>query len=167
MLYSNVASPWPTLSRTLLALGQQAGLFVILTNVTGVYLDWGKPEQCRMGKVTIADLIEHPFPAGSKDPTLAGDLPTQHAQAGLVNQDIQEINNRLSDAAILKGNLAVQMLDAAITQFNQTLTAVDQAAHEADPPAAEAVFDRIYGVLVATHAQLTNSLLTARRKQAC
>jgi hypothetical protein len=95
---------------------------------------------------------------------LAGNLPSQQAQADLIKQDIQEINNRLSEAAALKGDLAVQKLDAAIALFNQTLTAVDQAAQEADTPAVKAVFDRIYGVLVAAQEQLTNFLLTAGQK---
>jgi hypothetical protein len=92
---------------------------------------------------------------------LAGDLPSQQAKADLVKQDIQTINSRLSEANDLRGQLAVDKLDAAITQFNQTLTAVDQAAQEADTPAVKAVFDRIYGVLVASQEQLTNFLITA------
>ena len=95
---------------------------------------------------------------------LSGDLPSQQAQADLIKQDIQEISNRLSEAADLKGQLAIDKLDQAIAQFNQTLTAVDQASQEADTPVVKAIFDRIYGVLSATQEQLTNFLLTAGQK---
>jgi hypothetical protein len=95
---------------------------------------------------------------------LAGDLPSQQAQADLVKQDIQEISNRLSEAADLRGQLAVDKLDQAVAQFDQTLTAVDQAAQEADTPAVKAVLDRIYGSLVATQEALTNFLVTAGQK---
>ena len=95
---------------------------------------------------------------------LAGDLPSQQAKADLVKQDIQEISNRLSEAANLRGDLAVEKLDQAIAQFNTTLDAVDQAAQEADSPAVKEIFDRIYGVLLATQEQLTNFLLTAGQK---
>jgi ElaB/YqjD/DUF883 family membrane-anchored ribosome-binding protein len=95
---------------------------------------------------------------------LSGDLPSQQAKADLVKQDIQEISNRLSEAANLRGDLAVEKLDQANAQFNTTLDAVDQAAQEADTPAVKAIFDRIYGVLLATQEQLTNFLLTAGQK---
>jgi hypothetical protein len=92
---------------------------------------------------------------------LAGDLPSQQAQADLVKQDIQEISTRLSDAVNLKGQLAVDKLDQSIAQFDQTLQAVDQAAQTADTPAVKAIFDRIYGVLSATEEQLKQFILTA------
>ena len=92
---------------------------------------------------------------------LTGDLPSQQAKADLINKDIQEISNRLKEAADLKGQLAVDKLDQAIAQFNQTLEAVDQASQEADTPAVKAALDRIYGVLLATQEQLTKFLLTA------
>ena len=95
---------------------------------------------------------------------LSGDLPSQQAQADLIKQDIQEISNRLSEAANLRGDLAVEKLDQAVAQFNTTLDAVDQAAQEAESPAVKAIFDRIYGVLLATQEQLTNFLLTAGQK---
>jgi hypothetical protein len=92
---------------------------------------------------------------------LAGDLPSQQAKGDLVKQDIQEISTRLSEAVDLKGQLAVDKLDATIAQFDQTLQAVDQAAQEADTPAVKAIFDRIYGVLSATEEQIKSFLLTA------
>jgi hypothetical protein len=92
---------------------------------------------------------------------LAGNLPSQQAKGDLVKQDIQEISTRLSEAVDLKGQLAVDKLDATIAQFDQTLQAVDQASQEADTPAVKAIFDRIYGVLTATEEQLKQFLLTA------
>jgi carbamate kinase len=59
------------LASELLARELDADLFVIATDVDGVYLDWGKPEQRKLGRVTIKDLKEHPFPAGSMGPKVA------------------------------------------------------------------------------------------------
>ncbi len=92
---------------------------------------------------------------------LAGDLPSQQAQADLVKQDIQEISTRLSEAVDLKGQLAVDKLDATIALYDQTLQVVDQASKQADTPAVKAIFDRIYGVLSATEEQLKQFLITA------
>jgi hypothetical protein len=92
---------------------------------------------------------------------LAGDLPSQQAKAELIKQDIQAINDRLSEAADLKGRIAVDKLDQAIAQFNQTLETVDQASQEADTPVVKATLDRIYGILLATQEQLTRFLITA------
>ena len=59
------------LASELLARELGADLFVIATDVDGVYLDWGKPEQRKIGRVTTQDLKEHPFPAGSMGPKVA------------------------------------------------------------------------------------------------
>ena len=59
------------LASELLARELDADLFVIATDVDGVYLDWGKPEQRRLGKVTVQELKDHPFPAGSMGPKVA------------------------------------------------------------------------------------------------
>jgi carbamate kinase len=56
------------LASELLAREVEADLFVIATDVDGVYLDWGKPEQRKLGQVTIQELKAHPFPAGSMGP---------------------------------------------------------------------------------------------------
>jgi carbamate kinase len=45
-----------------------ADLFVMATDVDGVYLDWGTPEQRRLDTVTPGDLARHAFPAGSMGP---------------------------------------------------------------------------------------------------
>jgi carbamate kinase len=56
------------LASELLAREVEADLLVIATDVDGVYLDWGKPEQRKLGRVTVRDLRTHPFPAGSMGP---------------------------------------------------------------------------------------------------
>jgi carbamate kinase len=56
------------LASELLAEELEADLLVIATDVDAVYLDWGKPEQRRLGQVTIQELRAHPFPAGSMGP---------------------------------------------------------------------------------------------------
>ncbi len=92
---------------------------------------------------------------------LAGDLPSQQAQADLIKQDIQEISNRLSEAADLRGQAQVDKLDQAIAQFDQTLQHVDQAAQQAQTPVIKAALDRIYGVLVATEEQIKQFIVSA------
>jgi len=59
------------LASELLAEELEADLLVIATDVDGVYLDWGKPEQRKLGQVTIEELRAHPFPAGSMGPKVA------------------------------------------------------------------------------------------------
>jgi carbamate kinase len=56
------------LASELLAREVEADLFVIATDVNGVYLDWGKPEQRMLGRVTPDELRSYPFPAGSMGP---------------------------------------------------------------------------------------------------
>jgi carbamate kinase len=45
-----------------------ADLFVMATDVDGVYLDWGTPEQRRLDTVSPGDLSRHDFAAGSMGP---------------------------------------------------------------------------------------------------
>jgi carbamate kinase len=45
-----------------------ADLFVMATDVDGVYLDWGTPGQRKLAEVTPEDLARHRFPAGSMGP---------------------------------------------------------------------------------------------------
>ena len=59
------------LASELLAEMVDADLFVIATDVKGVFLDWGKPEQRMLEKITPGELKEHPFPAGSMGPKVA------------------------------------------------------------------------------------------------
>jgi carbamate kinase len=59
------------LASELLAELVDADLFVIATDVKGVFLDWGKPEQRMLTQITPGELKAHPFPAGSMGPKVA------------------------------------------------------------------------------------------------
>jgi carbamate kinase len=56
------------LASQLLAREVGADLFVMVTDVDGVYTGWGTPEQRKLGKVTPSELRELPFAAGSMGP---------------------------------------------------------------------------------------------------
>ncbi|MCP4359175.1 MAG: carbamate kinase [Chloroflexi bacterium] len=46
----------------------EADLFVMATDVDGVYLDWGKPTQRKLEHISAAELKTHSFAAGSMGP---------------------------------------------------------------------------------------------------
>jgi hypothetical protein len=92
---------------------------------------------------------------------MAGDLPSQQAKADLVKQDIEEIGNRLNEAAEAAGDAAIEKLDASIEQFNQTLDTVNQAEEEATLPAAKAALYRISLILEGARDKLVEFVLTA------
>ncbi len=56
------------LASELLAREVDADLFVIATDVDGIYLNWGKPDQCKLERVTPQQLKAYQFPAGSMGP---------------------------------------------------------------------------------------------------
>ena len=56
------------LATELLAREVGADLYVMATDVDGVYTDWGTPDQRRLDKVTAAELRALQFPAGSMGP---------------------------------------------------------------------------------------------------
>ena len=56
------------LASELLAREVDADLFVMATDVDGVYADWGTPQQRRLEKVTAGELGALPFAAGSMGP---------------------------------------------------------------------------------------------------
>jgi carbamate kinase len=56
------------LASELLARELDADLFVMATDVNGVYLDFGKPEQRLISRMTPAELSEQNFAAGSMGP---------------------------------------------------------------------------------------------------
>jgi carbamate kinase len=56
------------LASELLAREVRADLFVMATDVDGVYTGWGTPEQRRLDRVTPAELRAMPFAAGSMGP---------------------------------------------------------------------------------------------------
>jgi carbamate kinase len=56
------------LASELLARELEADLFVMATDVKGVYLDWGKPEQRLLSRTTPAEVAQFNFAAGSMGP---------------------------------------------------------------------------------------------------
>lgn len=56
------------LASELLARELEVDLFVIATDVDSVYLDWGKPEQRKLGRVSADEIKSYDFPAGSMGP---------------------------------------------------------------------------------------------------
>jgi hypothetical protein len=94
---------------------------------------------------------------------LAGDLPSQQAEADLIKQDIEEIGSRLQEAAQARGDLAIARLDASIEQFNQTLDRVDQASQQAENPEVKSTLDRIYGALESVREQLVQAILNTQQ----
>jgi carbamate kinase len=56
------------LASQLLAREVEADLFVMVTDVDGVYADWGTPEQRHLDRVTPRELREQEFTAGSMGP---------------------------------------------------------------------------------------------------
>jgi carbamate kinase len=56
------------LASELLAEDVAADLFVMATDVDGVYLDWGGPQRRRLGRVTPEELVGYEFAAGSMGP---------------------------------------------------------------------------------------------------
>jgi carbamate kinase len=53
---------------SLLSRELDADLFIMATDVDGVYVDWGTPDQKRLDRVTTEELRAIPFPAGSMGP---------------------------------------------------------------------------------------------------
>jgi carbamate kinase len=52
----------------LLARDIGADLYIMATDVDGVYLDWGKPTRRRVAEITADELAQHDFAAGSMGP---------------------------------------------------------------------------------------------------
>jgi biopolymer transport protein ExbB/TolQ len=94
---------------------------------------------------------------------LAGNLPSQQAEADLIKQDIEEIGNRLKAAAEARGEAAMEQLDQSIEQYNTTLQTVEDASREASDPEVKATLDQIYDVLLASKDQLTQFVLSTQQ----
>lgn len=118
-------------------------------------------ERVELSQDRIDAVADMAIAAVDKALELAGDLPVAQEQAELVIQEIEETRDRLNEAAAARGDTAIERLDATIEQFNQTLGTVEDAADEAESPAVKAIFDRIYGILVAVQTQITELLITA------
>jgi carbamate kinase len=59
------------LASELLARELKADVFVMATDVDGVYANFGTPQQQRLGQVAVEDLRQYSFPAGSMGPKVA------------------------------------------------------------------------------------------------
>jgi carbamate kinase len=59
------------LASELLACQLNADLFVIATDVDGVYMNWGTSEQYKLAMVTPKELRSYKFPAGSMGPKVS------------------------------------------------------------------------------------------------
>lgn len=89
----------------LLAREAGAQALLMLTDVDGVYLDWGKPEQRVMRYATTAMLQAHEFEAGSMGPKV--EAAVRFISGGGTNAGI----GRLEDAlAILRGQAGTSIL---------------------------------------------------------
>jgi len=119
-------------------------------------------ERVELTQDRIDATTEAALAAVDKALELAGDLPSQQAKADLVKQDIEEISDRLSEAAELRGEAAVEKLDQSVEQFNQTMQTVEEAAVEATDPVAIALLYRIYGILEAVQTQITQMLTNSQ-----
>jgi carbamate kinase len=79
----------------LLARELEADVFVMATDVDGVYLNFGTPEQCLLREVTVAELRQHEFATGSMGPKVAAaiqfaQLTGKRAAIGTL-RDIEQI----------------------------------------------------------------------------
>ncbi len=55
----------------LLARELEADLYIMATDVDGVYLDWGTPDQRKINQASVAEMEAHDFAAGSMGPKVA------------------------------------------------------------------------------------------------
>jgi carbamate kinase len=70
------------LASQLLAREVGADLYVMATDVDGVYTGWGTPEQHKLGRVTPGELRELPFAAGSMGPKVEAAIRFVEATGG-------------------------------------------------------------------------------------
>jgi carbamate kinase len=70
------------LASELLARELQADTFVMATDVDGVYVDYGTPNQRRLDRISAAELRKHTFPAGSMGPKVEAALQFVEATGG-------------------------------------------------------------------------------------
>ena len=73
------------LATELLAREVGADLFVMATDVDGVYTGWGTPEQRRFERVTPSELRELPFAAGSMGPTVEAAVRSSGGTTAMTN----------------------------------------------------------------------------------
>jgi carbamate kinase len=95
------------LASELLAREVGADLFVMATDVDGVYVDWGSPGQRRLETVTVDELRRHTFPSGSMGPKVEAavrfaELTGKRAAIGAL-ADIQGIVEGRSGTQVVRG----------------------------------------------------------------
>lgn len=99
------------LASELLAEGLHADLFVMLTDVDGVYVGWGTPEQHRLDRTTPAELSEKPFAAGSMGPKVQAAARfvqnTGHRAAIGALTDIEKIVDGAAGTQVVAADTAV------------------------------------------------------------
>ncbi len=155
---------WPWIFGILFGLLILALLFNAGSNRQAYRIARGAVEQrVELSQDRIDAVAAMAIAAVDKALELSADLPSQQAQADLVKQDIEEISNRLQEAAAARGQAAIDRLDQSIEQFNQTLQTVDNAANQADSPAVKATLDRIYGILEAVQTQVAELIVNSQR----
>jgi carbamate kinase len=95
------------LASELLARQVEADLFVMATDVDGVYAEWGTPQQRRIGRITVDELRSLPFPAGSMGPKVEAAVRFVAATGNRAAIGaLDEIE------AIVKGDAGTQVVDA-------------------------------------------------------
>lgn len=96
------------LTAALLARRLDADVFVMLTDVDGVHLDWGEAEDRRLDAATPAELREHSFEAGSMGPKVEAACRFVEATGG------RAAIGALEDAAaIVRGGPGTQIAQSA------------------------------------------------------
>lgn len=92
------------LAAAILAKEIEAELFVIITNVDAVYLNFGKPDQFRIPKMTAGEALEHladgQFPAGSMGPKIkAAAQFVQNGGKKTIICDINQVDKAMENQA--------------------------------------------------------------------
>ncbi|MFB9869693.1 carbamate kinase [Vreelandella sulfidaeris] len=97
------------LCSSLLARELQADLLVIATDVSAVFLDWGKPTQNAIDKVTPQDLSQYDFAAGSMGPKV------EAAQAFVLATGKRAVIGSLEQIeGMLEGSAGTQVYSASL-----------------------------------------------------
>jgi carbamate kinase len=95
------------LASELLAREVDADLFVMVTDVEGVYADWSTPKQRLLDRVTVEELKGLPFPPGSMGPKVEAAIRFVERTGGRA-----AIGALDAIEAIVKGDAGTQVVDA-------------------------------------------------------
>jgi carbamate kinase len=91
----------------LLAQEVHADLFLMATDVEGVFADWGTPQQRLLETVTADELREMPFPAGSMGPKVQAAIRfVEHTRGRAAIGALEHIE------AIVQGRAGTQVVPA-------------------------------------------------------